>query len=112
MNLMKMGQRVLMQSVHPGVEQKESVSQAKNSSCNHNLIRQMRRPGRGLMFLVSFLTYLLGIFPSLVYALPTNGKVQLGSATINQLSDVKLNVSQGSDKSIIEWNTFNIAEGT
>ena len=111
MNLMKMGQRILMQSDHSAVEQKKSVIQVKNSSCNHNLIKQMRRPKRGLIFLVSFLTYLLGIFPSLVYALPTNGSVQLGSATINKVSDSKLNVSQGSDKSIIDWNSFNIAGG-
>jgi filamentous hemagglutinin family protein len=110
MNLMKIGQRVLMKSIHSSVEQKKSASQVKNSSSNKNLIKQMRRPGRGLVFLVSFLTYLLGIFPSLVYALPTNGAVKLGSAKINQVSDSRLNISQSSNKSIIDWNSFNIAE--
>ncbi|HIO23786.1 MAG TPA: filamentous hemagglutinin N-terminal domain-containing protein, partial [Nitrospinaceae bacterium] len=111
MNVINMGQLVLMQSVRPVVEEKKSVSLMKNSTRNHHLIRQMRRPGRGLTFLVSFLTYLLGIFPSLIYALPTDGTVQAGSATINQVSDSRLNISQSSDKSIINWNSFSIAGG-
>ncbi|SVD32436.1 uncharacterized protein METZ01_LOCUS385290, partial [marine metagenome] len=64
---MKMGQRVFMQSVRPIVEENKPFFQMGNSTRNHHLIRQMRRPGRGLTFLVSFLTYLLGIFPSLIY---------------------------------------------
>ena len=112
MNVINMGQLVLMQSVRPVVEEKKSVSPMKNSTRNHHLIRQMRRPGRGLTFLVSFLTYLLGIFPSLIYALPTDGTVQAGSATINQVSDSRLNISQSSDKSIIDWNSFSIAGGS
>ena len=111
MNVINMGQLVLMQSVRPVVEEKKSVSLMKNSTRNHHLIRQMRRPGRGLTFLVSFLTYLLGIFPSLIYALPTDGTVQAGSATINQISDSRFNISQSSDKSIIDWSSFSIAGG-
>ena len=111
MNIMKMGQRVFMQSVRPVVEENKPFIQMGNSTLNHHLIRQMRRPGRGLIFLVSFLTYLLGIFPSLIYALPTNGSVQAGSATINQVSDSRLNISQSSDKSIIDWSSFSIAGG-
>ena len=106
-----MGQRVFMQSVRPVVEENKPFIQMGNSTLNHHLIRQMRRPGRGLIFLVSFLTYLLGIFPSLIYALPTNGSVQGGSATINQVSDSRLNISQSSDKSIIDWSSFSIAGG-
>ncbi len=109
--IMKMGQRVFMQSVRPVVEENKPFIQMGNSTLNHHLIRQMRRPGRGLIFLVSFLTYLLGIFPSLIYALPTNGSVQAGSATINQVSDSRLNISQSSDKSIIDWSSFSIAGG-
>ena len=111
MKIMKMGQRVFVQSVRPVVEKKKSIFFMKNSAHNHHLIQKMRRPGRGLTFLVSFLTYLLGIFPSLIYALPTNGSVQAGSATINQVSDSRLNISQGSDKSIIDWSSFSIAGG-
>jgi filamentous hemagglutinin family protein len=111
MNIMKMGQRVFMQSVHPIVKEKKSVFPVRNSTCNHRFIFPKKRPGRGLIFLVSFLTYLLGIFPSLIYALPTNGTVQKGSATINQVSDSSLNISQSSEKSIIDWNSFNIAGG-
>jgi len=111
MNVMKMGKRILMQSVRPVVEKKKSVFFMKNSTRNHHLIHKMRRPRRGLIFLVSFLTYLLGIFPSLIYALPTNGSVQAGTATINQVSDSRLNISQSSQKSIIDWSSFSIAGG-
>ena len=112
MNVMKMGKRILMQLARPIVKQKKSVFFMKNSTRNHHLIHKMRRPGRGLTFLVSFLTYLLGIFPSLIYALPTNGTVQAGSATINQISDSRFNISQSSDKSIIDWSSFSIAGGS
>ena len=111
MNIMKMGQRVFMQSVRPVVEEKKSVLFMKNSAHNHHLIHKMRRPRRGLIFLVSFLTYLLGVFPSLIYALPTNGSVQAGSTTINQISDSRLNISQSSQKSIIDWSSFSITGG-
>ena len=104
MNVMKMGKRILMQSVGPVVEEKKSVFFMKNSTRNHHLIHKMRRPRRGLIFLVSFLTYLIGVFPSLIYALPSSGSVQAGSATINQLSDSRLNISQSSQKSIIDWS--------
>ena len=111
MNVMNMGKRILMQSVRPVVEEKKSVSFMKNSTRNHHLIHKMRRPRRDLIFLVSFLTYLLGIFPSLIYALPTNGSVHAGTAAINQVSDSRLNISQSSDKSIIDWSSFSIAGG-
>ena len=111
MNVMKKCKRILMQSVRPVVEKKKSVFFMKNSTRNHHLIHKMRRPRRGLIFLVSFLTYLLGIFPSLIYALPTNGSVQAGTATINQVSDSRLNISQSSPKSIIDWSSFSIAGG-
>ncbi|WP_151445577.1 beta strand repeat-containing protein [Lacisediminimonas profundi] len=40
-------------------------------------------------------------------ALPTGGQLVAGQAVISQLSNQML-VSQGSDKAIINWNTFNI----
>jgi filamentous hemagglutinin family protein len=76
-----------------------------------DIICQLRHPGNGLIFLVSFLTYLLGVFPSLVYALPIDGTVQAGSAKISQVSDSRLNISQSSNKSIIDWDSFSIASG-
>ncbi|MDO8300849.1 filamentous hemagglutinin N-terminal domain-containing protein, partial [Lacisediminimonas sp.] len=40
-------------------------------------------------------------------ALPTGGQLVAGQAVISQLSN-QMTVSQGSDKAIINWNTFNI----
>ena len=76
-----------------------------------DIIWRLRHPGNGLIFLVSLLTYLLGVFPSLVYALPIGGTVQTGSATISQVSGSRLNISQSSNKSIIDWDSFSIASG-
>jgi filamentous hemagglutinin family protein len=67
-----------------------------------------RRPGNALVFLVSFMTYLLGIFPSVVYALPSDPTVQAGSATINQPSQDSLVIQQATDKAIIDWRAFGI----
>lgn len=43
-------------------------------------------------------------------ALPTNGQVIAGSATVNSNGNV-MTVNQGSDRAIIAWNTFNIGSG-
>ena len=67
-----------------------------------------RRPGDALIFLVSFLVYLLGIFPSMVYALPSDPTVQAGSVTINQPSQDTLVIQQSTDKAIIDWRAFGI----
>ena len=45
-----------------------------------------RKPGNRMVFLVSFMIYLLGIFPSLLFALPSDPTVQAGSVTINETS--------------------------
>jgi filamentous hemagglutinin family protein len=67
-----------------------------------------RKPGNVLIFLVSFMTYLLGIFPSMLYALPSDPTVQAGSAAINQPSPDTLVIQQSTDKAIIDWRTFGI----
>jgi filamentous hemagglutinin family protein len=67
-----------------------------------------KKPGNTAIFLVSFLTYLLGIFPSMVFALPTGGTVQAGSATINQPSSQQMTIQQTTEKAIIDWQGFGI----
>ncbi|RZO02764.1 filamentous hemagglutinin N-terminal domain-containing protein [Pseudomonas moorei] len=54
--------------------------------------------------------YSLAPLPALALdsnALPTNGQVIAGSATVNSNGNV-MNVNQGSDRAIITWNTFSI----
>jgi hypothetical protein len=65
----------------------------------------LNRLGNGVTFLVSLLTYLVGISPSMVYALPTDGSVRVGSATIDPVSETQLNIYQTSDKAIIDWHS-------
>ncbi|PIP73836.1 MAG: hypothetical protein COW89_01715, partial [Nitrospinae bacterium CG22_combo_CG10-13_8_21_14_all_47_10] len=67
-----------------------------------------KKPGNAAIFLVSFLTYLLGIFPSIVFALPTGGTVQAGSATIDQTSSQQMTIQQTTQKAIIDWQGFGI----
>ncbi|GJL78563.1 MAG: hypothetical protein NPINA01_15520 [Nitrospinaceae bacterium] len=67
------------------------------------------KPGDALIFLVSFLVYLMGIFPSMVFALPSDPTVQAGSATINQPSPETMVIQQATDQAIIDWRAFGIA---
>ena len=70
-----------------------------------------RKPGDGWIFLVAFMMYLVSIFPSMVYALPSGGTVEAGGATINQPSQDKLVIQQTTDKAIIDWRGFGIQAG-
>ena len=67
-----------------------------------------KKPSNMAVFLVSFLSYLVGVFPSMVFALPTGGTVQAGSATINQPTSQQMIIQQTTDKAIIDWQEFGI----
>jgi filamentous hemagglutinin family protein len=67
-----------------------------------------KKPSNVSIFLISFLTYLIGIFPSMVYALPSGGTVQAGSATIDSVSAQQMIIQQTTDKAIIDWQAFGI----
>lgn len=47
---------------------------------------------------------------STVYALPTGGEVQSGTAEIKQ-NGSEMNINQGSDRVAIDWTNFDIAHG-
>ena len=67
-----------------------------------------KKPGNTVIFLVSLLSYLVGIFPSMVFALPAGGTVQAGSATIDQTSSQKMTIHQSTEKAIIDWQAFGV----
>ncbi|VAX32509.1 Large exoproteins involved in heme utilization or adhesion, partial [hydrothermal vent metagenome] len=69
-----------------------------------------RKPGNVMIFMVSFMTYLLGIFPSMLYALPTDPSVRAGDVTIHQHTSGALEIHQATDKAIIDWRSFSIPE--
>ena len=58
------------------------------------LFSTLRNPGNSAVFLISFLIYLVGIFPSMVFALPGAPSVQSGSVNIDNVSPEKMNIYQ------------------
>lgn len=54
----------------------------------------------------------LGIIinPKLVNALPLGGRVSAGQAQIDQVSATQLNINQSTDRAVINWNSFNVAQ--
>ena len=58
-------------------------------------------------FLIAFLIYMIGGFPTLVYALPQGGTIASGAGTIDT-SGSSLTVSQTTNKIIINWESFSI----
>ena len=105
MNAMKMGKLVFSQ---PGSSPKTKIRRDSRSGSRRLFLHLPKRPGNGLTFFVSFLVYLVSLFPTFVYALPTDGTVQEGSASIDQVSPEKLNIYQSSDKAVIDWQSFSI----
>src|SRR5581483_2293119 len=51
------------------------------------------------------------VFPTLVLALPSNGQVAAGSATIQQVDQSTTQIDQSTDKAIINWQGFSIDGG-
>ncbi len=96
------------QLIFPDLFQPVALKPKPPQGRNRLVFGAPRRPGNVLVFMVSFMTYLLGIFPSIVYALPSDPTVQTGSATINQPSSDTLTIQQSTDKAIIDWRGFGI----
>jgi len=48
------------------------------------------------------------LLPSLSHALPDGGQVVGGSAAISEINAQQMQISQGTDRAIINWNGFNI----
>ncbi len=111
MNVFEMNQRAF-----PGVAAGGSLSSTsvdvKSSPVSARrtgrVFQVSKKPSNVAVFLVSFLSYLVGVFPSMVFALPTGGTVQAGSATINQPSSQQMIIQQTTDKAIIDWQGFGI----
>ena len=49
------------------------------------------------------------LLPTLAVALPTDGQVAAGQATIQQTNSTTLTIQQATDKAILNWNSFSIA---
>lgn len=68
----------------------------------------LRRP---LMALTVLASSLMTALPALASSLPTGGKVVAGQGSISTPSATQMEVRQGSQRMVAEWNTFDIAEG-
>jgi len=80
----------------------------KSASRPGRMFQLSRKPSNWAIFLVSFLTYLVGIFPSIVFALPTDPTIQSGSVTIDTATLEHMHIYQSTNKAIIDWGSFNI----
>jgi filamentous hemagglutinin family protein len=67
-----------------------------------------RSPSLFRRFLAAFLIYLVGGFPTLLYAAPTGGSIVSGTGTITDDGSGNVLINQTSDKLIIDWNSFSI----
>ncbi len=107
MNVFKMNQ-IAFGRTTPGANVAMPFSGRPSPSRRGRVFQLSRKPSNWAIFLVSFLTYLVGIFPSMVFALPTDPTVQSGSVTIDTVSPEKMNIYQSTHKAIIDWNGFSI----
>ncbi len=57
---------------------------------------------------VVFLIWLIGGFPTLVFALPQDGQIVAGSGSITEPTSTSMQVDQNTNQMIINWNSFSI----
>jgi filamentous hemagglutinin family protein len=107
MNVFKMNQ-MAFGPAKTGEKPTMPFSHEKSASRPGRVFQLSRKPSNWAIFLVSFLTYLVGIFPSIVFALPTDPTIQSGSVTIDTTLPDTMNIYQGTEKAIIDWGSFNI----
>src|SRR5437868_2214608 len=62
----------------------------------------------GSRLLCALVAALQVLLPSLAAALPTDGHVVAGHATIHKISPISLSVTQTTDKAILNWDSFSI----
>ncbi|MBT6899600.1 MAG: filamentous hemagglutinin N-terminal domain-containing protein, partial [Nitrospina sp.] len=81
---------------------------SKNLSRIRLFSRKTKR--KSLLFLrhlvVVFLIWLIGGFPTLVYALPEDGQIVSGSGTITEPTATSMQIDQFTGEMIINWNSF------
>ena len=57
---------------------------------------------------VAFLIWVIGGFPTLVFALPEDGQIVSGSGTITEPTSTSMQIDQYTGQMIVNWNSFNI----
>ncbi len=73
------------------------------------MIRKLIKSAAKFLLIYNLICGLL--FPSYVLALPQDGQVVGGNASINQIDAGNMHITQGSDKAIIDWGSFSIGSG-
>lgn len=72
-------------------------------------IGKWAEPTRTSRVLCGFLATLQLLLPTLAAALPTDGQVAAGQATIQQAAPKSLTIQQTTEKAILNWKSFSIA---
>jgi len=60
--------------------------------------------------LAIFLIYMIGGFPTLVFALPQDGQIVSGQGTVGQPSPNQMVINQNTNQLITNWNSFSIGQ--
>ena len=113
MNVFKLNQRIFSgiassYSSPPALTDEVVKFSLACAPLRRGIFRIPKKQSNSIIFLVSFLSYLIGVFPSIVFALPAGGKVQAGSATIMQPSAKQITIHQTTEKAIIDWQAFGV----
>jgi trimeric autotransporter adhesin len=58
--------------------------------------------------LIAFLIWLIGGWPTIVFAMPQGGQIVGGSGTITEPTATSMQVDQNTHNMVINWNSFNI----
>ena len=80
-----------------------SFKRLSNLTCVHSDKRN-----RLLKHSICILAAWIALFPTFVFALPSDPTVQAGSVAFDQIDSNTLNVIQSTNKAIIDWQSFNI----
>lgn len=61
-------------------------------------------------FFIAFLIWLIGGWPTIVFALPQDGQIVSGTGSISEPTTTSMQVDQNTSQMIVNWQSFNIGQ--
>jgi trimeric autotransporter adhesin len=81
---------------------------SKNSKLSEYFSRSTRKTFRNLF--IGFLIWLIGGWPTIVFALPQDGQIVSGSGAISTPTATSMQIDQNTGQMIVNWSSFNIGQ--